>query len=151
MSARRPLEDRLWEKVERDPVGCWIWRAALDTAGYGQIGDGNKKLLMAHRAVYTLCIGPIPPGLQVCHTCDNPICVRPTHLFLGTAFDNMRDMADKGRGNRALVNCINGHAFDGANTVVLIRENGRQRRACRACRRASSERYEAKRCRRRVA
>lgn len=68
-------------------------------AGYGHIhaGDGTRKSLGAHRASWMLAHGPIPPGLMVLHRCDNPPCVNPDHLFLGTAKDNVGDMDTKGR------------------------------------------------------
>lgn len=70
---------------------CWIWNGALHR-GYGTFGGKG-----AHRIAYEEAHGPIPPGFYVCHHCDNPPCVRPDHLFLGTQLDNMRDAVAKGR------------------------------------------------------
>lgn len=71
---------------------CWIWMGSLGTNGYGQFG--GKR---AHRIAYETANGPLPAGLYVCHRCDNPRCVRPEHLFLGTQRDNIHDAMRKGR------------------------------------------------------
>jgi len=93
----RPLEERFWEKVEKGS-GCWRWTACVDGYGYGVIGkDSSGRLAKAHRVSWELRHGEIPQGMLVCHHCDNPPCVRPGHLFLGTNKDNMQDSAKKGR------------------------------------------------------
>jgi hypothetical protein len=92
----RPVADRFWPKVEKTD-GCWLWTGATDRRGYGKIFDGAGKLLIASRVAHELCIGPIPDGLCVLHKCDNPPCVNPDHLFLGTFGDNTQDMLAKGR------------------------------------------------------
>lgn len=76
--------------------GCWEWQRARDPHGYGRTWLDGRTFL-AHRAAYLLFRGDIPPGLDVCHHCDNPPCINPEHLFLGTHLDNMRDMFAKGR------------------------------------------------------
>lgn len=100
------LADRLWARVDKttSPSGCWEWRGYRRPSGHGQIGRGTRVqgLDGTHRVAWEVSNGrPVPPGMFVCHRCDNPPCCNPDHLFLGTAADNANDMAQKGRGNGA--------------------------------------------------
>ncbi len=91
--------DRFWKYVEKTE-GCWLWTAARGGGGYGQLGVGRmgeNRFVRAHRLSYEIHVGAIPDGMCVLHHCDNPQCVRPDHLFLGTPRDNSEDMIRKGR------------------------------------------------------
>lgn len=85
-----------WKKVDKTD-SCWNWLACKDKLGYGQFWF-NGKTILAYRASWMINKGQIPKNLCVLHKCDNPPCVNPNHLFLGTRQDNMRDMMNKGRG-----------------------------------------------------
>ena len=88
---------RFWSKVAiLGPDKCWLWTGARNEYGYGNVHFAGRYH-KAHRVAYGLTVGPIPNGLFVCHTCDNPPCVNPAHLWLGTNADNLQDMRDKGR------------------------------------------------------
>ena len=94
------LEQRFWAKVETAD-DCWVWMGARMPRGYGVLNTRGSANL-AHRLAWEIAHGAIPDGLSVLHRCDNPPCVRPEHLFLGTQADNQRDMASKGRQRRKL-------------------------------------------------
>jgi len=98
IAQRKKLETRFWERV-RKTRSCWIWSGAKSVLGYGYIykeGEYGPRLL-AHRLSWELANGAIPIGMEVCHKCDNPKCVRPSYLFVGTHLENMHDMGKKGR------------------------------------------------------
>lgn len=76
--------------------GCWIWQGAVSGTGYGQFSVAGRTV-KAHRFAYEEAFGPIPAGVLVCHRCDDPLCVKPSHLFLGSSADNSGDMVNKGR------------------------------------------------------
>jgi hypothetical protein len=121
--------------------GCWEWNAGKDKDGYGWFYDGtlrssdkpwNKK---AHRVSLTFKLGrEISPGMKVCHTCDNPSCVRPSHLYEGTQVQNEKDKVSRGRHKHASkTHCSKGHEYNEANTYYRP-DGGRN---CRVCDRES--------------
>lgn len=112
--------------------GCWEWQAGKfesSKGGYGQF-HYNGKPIQAHRFAYMMFVNDIPEGMEVCHTCDNPPCVNPSHLILGTTGDNARDRDNKRRGiNSSKTHCPEGHEYNEENTYVA--PNGW--RKCRTC------------------
>lgn len=134
MRQRKDPAERFWAKVDKSG-DCWVWTAAKHDFGYGvfQLGRGpSEGLRRAHVLSWLWSNGPIPDGLVVCHRCDNPPCVRPDHLFLGTLGDNTRDMVAKGRDHYSQVQqCPAGHDYTEENTY----RDTTGRRRCRECRR----------------
>lgn len=94
-----PLERFESKYIPVTESGCWIWTASTYTNGYGSFFM-KGKLTGAHRAAWRIFKGLIPENMRVCHTCDVPCCVNPSHLFLGTAKDNSQDMLNKDRHGR---------------------------------------------------
>lgn len=135
----RPISERFWRHVDKSGE-CWIWTGAHQPfgkahgAGYGNMNLGSGRYAPTHRVSWELHNGPIPNGLWVLHRCDNPKCVRPEHLFLGTQRDNARDMMKKRRGRGQFVtlsHCAKGHPMFGEN--LYTKPNGARR--CRTCHR----------------
>jgi HNH endonuclease len=119
---------RFWSKIKKTK-NCWVWTARhAERDGRGVLKVRGARL-KAPRIAWTLLVGPIPPGLFVCHQCDNPPCVRPDHLFLGTHRHNMRDASLKGRHHQQKKTaCINGHPW--RHETTRYHDGGR---TCRTC------------------
>lgn len=104
LARRRDFIPRFLSRFEQGPdETCWEWSGTLTSQGYGTIGyrtTNKQKQAFAHRISYEYFVGPIPEGLIVLHTCDNPRCVNPNHLSVGSFADNSADMAQKGRSAR---------------------------------------------------
>lgn len=109
------LDPSWWSTRVELEAECIFWRGAKKQ-GYGQIYHG-KWSVSAHRVAYEEAVGPIPSGLVVLHACDNPPCVRPSHLSVGTVADNVHDCIAKGRhrNNRRRLYCPQGHLVAGDN------------------------------------
>lgn len=106
MAVKQTIEERFWAKVQRDGATpghtpglspCWVWLGGRTRLGYGRFAYKGQKI-GAHRAAWLMLVGPIPADKPcVLHHCDNPPCVNPDHLWVGTNDDNIRDMVAKGR------------------------------------------------------
>jgi HNH endonuclease len=127
-TTRNPI-DVFWSKVAKTDH-CWTWEGSRHPQGYGTLSVG-RKTVRAHRFSYELANGPFDASLDVCHHCDNPSCVRPDHLFLGTARDNMRDASRKGRvpGRPRPLHCPRGHLMVAGQYYVT----GKNRHICKTC------------------
>ena len=101
----KEFQERFWSKVKKaDGDACWEWQASLSVrGGYGQLTAGRGNLLKAHRVVYEVTKGAPAPGLLICHTCNNPRCCNPDHLYAGTVADNWRDAKRAGAAHKFAV------------------------------------------------
>lgn len=133
--------DRFWTKVNYHneiDTQCWTWKGATNGRNGWRYGIAyyRGKTTTAHRVAWLLTrADDIPKGHFVCHKCDNPICVRPSHLFIGTQSTNMQDCVKKNRisriGRSWKTHCSHGHPFDKRNTYIRPDTGKRQCRRCR--------------------
>lgn len=112
----RRIEVRFYSRIEVTD-DCWLWTGPKNAKGYGYLGRGGRGApkVLAHRLMWELVQGSIPNGMRVLHRCDNPPCVRPSHLWIGTQAENLADMTAKGRARR------NGQAKLDKESVAAIR------------------------------
>jgi hypothetical protein len=140
---KTPASVRFSRYVDVVDVGCWEWKGGKMKNGYGRFGIAKGQIVFAHRYSYEAKHGPIPPGLFVLHSCDNPGCVNPSHLSVGTHADNMQDMRAKGRQrpwNALKTHCPSGHEYNTENTYI----DKKRKRQCKACKNAQSAMYRAR-------
>lgn len=142
--------ERFWSRVQKAESGCWEWQGTKFNTGYGQFCVAGLTR-SAHRVCFELTKGLIPEGLLVRHTCDNPGCVNPAHLLLGTIKDNTWDMINRGRsalrsptaGVRHKTHCKQGHALSDDNLLTV---KGKTIFTCRICvRERQRQHYERRR------
>lgn len=137
------LREAILRHISVGSSGCWQWQGATLTKGYGQLTFRGHHLT-AHRASYSAFRGPIPTGALICHTCDNPGCVNPKHLYAGTYASNRRDALIRDRWRhpyRARLQCGQGHPYvPGSYSIAKD-----QSRVCRVCMREHHRRYRKER------
>ena len=138
---RSSRAETFWSHVEKTE-DCWLWCGSLLKSGYGQVSmrGFGASTMSAHRAAWLLTNGPILEGGWVLHHCDNPPCVRPSHLYIGNSADNTRDMLARQRHfQQQKTHCPQGHPYDEANT-----QRWHGQRICRTCHRAHHAAYKAR-------
>jgi len=128
---QRAIAERFLEKVKPSTAGCWEWIGQKTRGGYGALRlPMHGPLTRAHRVAWLLFNGPISDGLCVLHKCDNPGCVNPSHLFVGTLTDNMQDCSRKGRVYRAPLNSKTGKTtLAERETIRELYRDGRSQNA----------------------
>lgn len=149
---RISIVERFWTHVSKSvfPLRCWIWTGALRN-GYGRFRVGNKKV-SAHRFSYELVYGPISKGKIIMHTCDNPSCVNPSHLRLGTQSQNMADASSKKRlMNQKKTHCPYGHLYEGNNLIIVETRSGIGRQCGLCNKKATAKSYKKHKCKRNIA
>lgn len=125
---KKPIKQRILERVAHNEAGCWVWTRGKERFGYGKISIGYKTF-MAHRVSYEQFVGPIPKGLQLDHVCHNPSCVNPSHLEPVTARENLMRSPTFQAKNAAKTHCPKNHPYHGEN--LFTRKDGA--RGCRIC------------------
>lgn len=137
----RPVEERFWDKVDKRD-GCWEWTGARARNGRAVIRVNKHRMVAAARVSWGIANGvPFPEDRFACHTCDNPGCVNPDHIFPGTNRENQLDAIAKGRNPRsAKTHCKWGHPLSGSN-IYLWTNSTHTKRLCKSCGRIKAKRY----------
>jgi hypothetical protein len=133
-----PIEDRIWDRVQEDPNGCWVWVGCVTAAGYGKIAAGRSHEVRqhyVHRWVYEYVVGKIPAGLVIDHLCRNRRCCNPAHLQPVTDRENRRRGVAPHAINARKTHCKRGHALTEDNVQQEVRG-----RKCLKCKRAGEAR-----------
>lgn len=139
--AAAPLDERIHKLSVPTDTGCWEWAAAISNSGYGVLTLAKpRRNAFAHRVSYEAFTGPIPDGMQVDHLCRNRICVNPEHLEAVSPRTNVLRGNTVAAAQASKVSCDHGHEFTPENTYVTRWG----RRQCRACNRARSASYRAR-------
>src|ERR1043166_767929 len=127
------IRDRLRSMVKVTDTGCWIWQGWCNPWGYGTTVY-RKKNWMVHRLTFVLWKGAIPQRHYICHTCDNPPCCNPEHLWAGMSRENLKDCVAKGRHDQATRTvCVNGHPLTPENIRLHHEKTGKIKRHCKLC------------------
>lgn len=126
-----------WNRAVVTEAGCWEWQRARVSKGYGSYRVGDRSTT-AHRHAFELTFGPIPKGMQVCHKCDNPPCINPAHLFLGTNQENQLDSMAKGRRDHLMGSSLPTATCSRCGKETRWQASTRPRKFCsRECQRAT--------------
>jgi len=141
------LQERFSKKINKSGSetypDCWIWEGGKTSKGYGSFKYyQDRSAIGAHVSSYLFYIGEVPKGMLVRHRCDNPPCVNPEHLIIGSNSDNMKDMFERGRNGpqtKKQTHCKKGHSFEEFEPIVYVKKQGRQigeeYRVCKECKR----------------
>lgn len=151
------LPKRFRDRIDVQANGCWHWRPPLDRHGYGH-ANWERVKQAAHRVVYKILVGPIPPGLQLDHTCHDPNmcvppcihrrCVNPAHLEPVTPAENLRRSGARRAVSEKFAvprDCPQGHPMTGDNLHVATTKDGHRNYKCKTCNRDAQRRWKAKR------
>lgn len=141
MAKHMPLIERFFQKVNKSGNDkypyCWIWDGGRTSRDYGAFKYyQDRPAIGAHVASHLFHIGEVPKGQVVRHSCDNPPCVNPEHLILGSFSDNVKDMFERGRNGSSTkkrTHCRRGHSFEEFGVYERKRKNGKSDRICREC------------------